>query len=285
MDWTPEKLAKEVLTVTSLPTVYIKLVETANNLNSSCDDFVAIISEDVGLSVRLMKLVNSAFFGYPSKIDSLSRAVTIVGIKQLQDLALATSVFDTFKNIPNDFVTMEAFWKHSIACGLVAKILANYRREFNVERAFLSGLLHDIGRLIIFMVIPKMAKTSFDSAHSQNQLLYQVEKQVMGFNHAAVGGALLKQWKLPEQIIYAVKYHHTPLAANRFKADVALVHVADLIIAGLAISSSGERLVPPLKTEAWDELGLPDNILDSLLIDFNKQYQDAVSIIMSGSDD
>jgi len=285
MTWTAEKLAKEVMTVTSLPAVYIKLVETANDPNSSGKDFVSIISDDIGLSVRLLKLVNSAFFGYPSKIDSLSRAVNIVGIEQLQDLALATSVFDTFKIFPNDLVTMESFWKHSIACGVIARILASYRREFNVERAFVSGLLHDIGRLIMFMVIPSVAKKSFDLANSQNQLLYQTEKQVMGFNHTTVGGELLKQWKLPKQIIYAAKYHHNPIAANRFKVDVALVHVADLINVALAMNSSGERLVPPLKSEAWDELGLPVNILDSLLIDFKQQYQDALSIIISDSDE
>ncbi len=284
MSWTPEKLAKEVLTITSLPNVYIKLMETANNPNSSSRDFVSIISDDVGLSARLMKLVNSAFFGYPSKIDSLSRAVSIVGIKQLQDLALATSIFDTFKNIPNDYVTMESFWKHSIACAVIARILANYRREFNVERAFVSGLLHDIGRLVMFMVIPDKANEAFNLAQSQNKLLYQAEKQVIGFNHAATGGALLKQWKLPEQIIYAVKYHHNPIAANRFKVDVAIIHIADIIIAALPLNSSGERLVPSFSTDAWNELGLPVNILDSLMNDFNLQYQDALSIIMSDSD-
>lgn len=284
MTWTPEKLAKEVLTITSLPSAYIKLVETANNPNSSSRDFVSIISDDVGLSARLMKLVNSAFFGYPSKIDSLSRAVSIVGIKQLQDLALATSIFDTFKNVPNDYVTMESFWKHSIACAVIARILANYRREFNVERAFVSGLLHDIGRLIMFMVIPDKATEAFNLALSQNQLLYLAEKQVIGFNHAATGSALLKQWKLPEQIIYAVKYHHNPKAANRYKVDVALIHIADLIIAALPMYSSGERLVPSFSIDAWNELELPVTILDSLMNDFNLQYQDALSIIMSDSD-
>lgn len=284
MIWSPEILAKQVLTISSLPTVYMQLVDSANDPNSSSHDLVAIVSEDIGLSVRLMKLVNSAFFGYPSKVDSLTRAVAIIGIKQLQDFALATSIVDTFSHIPNDLVTMESFWKHSIACGVVARILANYRREFNVERAFVSGLLHDIGRLIMLMLIPDEAKKAFAIAQADNQLLYQVETQLLGFNHAAIGGELLKQWKLPEQIIAAVKYHHDPLAENKFKVDAALIHVADIVVSALTDSSSGERLVPPLNSKAWDILGLPVNIMDSLMVDFKEQYQESVDVILSTID-
>lgn len=284
MNWTPEKLADKVLTITSLPTIYLKLVETANNPASSSQDFVAVISEDVGLSVRLLKLVNSALFGYPSKIDSLNRAVTIVGIKQLQDLALATSIFEMFQNIPNEFVTMESFWKHSVACGVVARILANYRRDFNIERAFVSGLLHDIGCLIMFMLMPEEINSVFASARSQQQLVYRTEKQILGFTHANVGSQLLKRWKLPEQIIYAVNYHHTPDAAERFKVDIALVHVADLIISALDCDNSGEHLVPPLNNAAWNELGLSVSILDTLLNDFELQFQDAIGVMTATTD-
>ena len=283
MNWTPEKLANAVLTISSLPMVYLKLVETANNSASSNQDFVNVISKDVGLSARLMKLVNSAFFGYPSRIDSLNRAVTIVGIKQLQDLALATSIFEMFKNVPHEFGNIESFWKHSIACGVVARILANYRREFNIERAFVSGLLHDIGRLIMFMFMSDDIKTIIETARSQNQLLYRTEKQLFGFTHAAVGGALLKKWKLPDQITYAVKYHHTPSAAGRFKEDVALVHIADLIITAFATDQSGEQLVPPLNEEAWNELGLSVAVLEALVRDFEQQYREAVTLIMTHS--
>jgi len=281
MIWTPEKLAKQVLTIASLPSIYLRIVDLANSPNSTNNDFVNVISEDIGLSARLLKLVNSAFFGYPSKVDSLSRAVAIIGIKQLQDLALATSIFDTFKNISNDFVTMESFWKHSIACGVIARILANYRREFNVERAFVSGLLHDIGRLIMFMLIPNEVKTIFDTAQSKNLFLYQAEKEVLGFTHAAVGGALLKHWKLPEQIVAAVNYHHNPAMASQFKVDVALVHIADIITSALTQDSSGEKFVPTLNSAAWDELDMKETIISTLLIDFKQQYHNAAEIIIS----
>lgn len=284
MNWTPDKLAKEVLTVTSLPTVYIKLVEKAQDPNSSSADFVTIISEDIGLSARLMKLVNSAFFGYPSRIDSLSRAVAIVGTKQLQDLALATSIFEIFKDVPTNLITMESFWKHSIGCGVVARILANYRREFNIERAFVSGLLLDIGRLVMFMAIPDITSRIFETARNQDQLLYQAERQALGFTHAHVGGALLKHWRLPEQIVHSVKYHHSPIAATRYKVDTALVHTADVIITALSSEASGEIFVPPPNNQAWEELGLSVNIIDTLLIDFEQQYRDAIGIIMTDSE-
>lgn len=278
---TAENLAKKVLTLASLPSVYLRIVELADSADSSTHDFVTVISEDISLSARLMKLVNSAFFGYPSKVDTLSRAVTIIGIKQLQDLALATSVFDMFKNIDNELVSMEAFWRHSIACGVIARILANYRREFNVERAFVSGLLHDIGRLAMFMLIPNEMKSVFDAAQAQNRLLYQAERQVLGFTQADVGGELLKQWKLPEQIVFAVKYQHRPTASIRFKVDIALIHLADLIASAWILDNSGEAWVPPLDNEAWEELGLDAGIINKLIGDFDHQYRNATDIIMS----
>ena len=277
---TPEQLAEKVLTIASLPTVYLKLMEITNNPNSTSADIVTLISGDIGFSVRLMKLVNSAFFGYPSKIDSLSRAVTVIGTKQLQELVLATSVVDMFKNVPTELINMELFWKHSIVCGVIARILANHRREFNAERAFISGLLHDIGRLVILMIIPNLTKKTLSIAKAQEHLLFQVETDVVGFTHAAVGGALLKQWQLPEQVIYATQYHHSPSVADKFKADVALIHIADIIANALHPSSSGESFVSPLNTAAWDELGLSVAILEPMLAEFTQQYQDTLSIIM-----
>jgi putative nucleotidyltransferase with HDIG domain len=188
-------------------------------------------------------------------------------------------VMDMFKHVPEDLVTREAFWRHSIACGVMARILANYRREFNVERAFVSGLLHDIGRLIILMVIPDLDKKAFILAQTQERLLFQTEMQVLGFTHAAVGAALLKRWQLPEQLIYAAAFHHRPSAANKFKADVALIHIADVIVNAL-YASSGEIFVPPLHSDAWDVLGLPVHALGPMLTEFTQQYQEMLSIVM-----
>ncbi|TNF36982.1 MAG: HDOD domain-containing protein, partial [Gammaproteobacteria bacterium] len=135
----------------SLPTVYNKLNEAVDSPTSSSQDIADIIMEDSALAARLLKLSNSAFFGFPSRIDTISQAVTVIGMRELRDLVLATSVVSMFKDIPTNLVSPESFIEHSIATGVAARVMATHRRESNVERFFVAGLLHDIGRLVLFM--------------------------------------------------------------------------------------------------------------------------------------
>lgn len=280
MKWTVEKLIRETPTVSSLPGVYTRLNDAVNDPRTSSHDVADVITEDTGLAARLLKLANSAFFGFPSRIDTISRAVTLVGTRQLRDLALATSIIDQFDGLSTGAVTMESFWQHSVACGVTARILALHRREPNVERYFVTGLMHDIGRLLMFSTLPELAAEALDEAERHGELLYRTERRVLGFDHAEVGGALLKQWKLPVHTVSAVAYHHKPANDSGLRTDTAIVHVADLIANALRIGSSGERYVPPLDDGAWTRLGLPENILDVLLPEIERQYQDAAAFIL-----
>ena len=132
---------KGTLEIPSLPMIFTRIDEAVNNPRSSLADIGRIISEDSSLTARLLKIVNSAFYSFPSKIETISRAVTVVGTQQLRDLALATSVMKLFQGIPPDLINMEAFWKHSIACGVAARVLAAHKREANIERFFVAGIL------------------------------------------------------------------------------------------------------------------------------------------------
>jgi HD-like signal output (HDOD) protein len=283
MKWTAEKLVLETPAVSSLPGVYARLNETVDDPRSSSRDVAGVIAEDTGLEARLLRVANSAFFGFPSRIDTISRAVSLVGTRQLRDLALATSIVRQFQGVPDTLVSMESFWRHSLACGVAARILATYRREPNVERFFIAGLMHDIGRLVMFATIPEMATEAFAQARSKGKLLYASEREVMGFDHADVGGALLRHWKLPVPTSDAVAFHHRPAAHGGLHTDTAIVHVADLISNAMQIGSSGEHFVPPLHTHAWEHLGLPKDILAGTLSELERQYQDAVITILPES--
>jgi len=282
--WTAEKLVAQVKTVSSLPTVYLRLNEAVNDPHGSNRDIAHVLSEDPGLTARLLHIVNSAFYGFPSKIDTITRAVTVIGTKQLRDLALATSVIEMFDGMADDVVSMESFWQHSIACGVTARILATYRRENNVERFFVAGLLHDIGRLIMFMKIPELCQQALQESETSNTLLYEAEYKILGFDHANVGGLLLRQWQLPESTTNAVAYHHKPChprldGAHHF--DASLIHVADIIANSMQLGSSGERYVPPLNQDAWQKLGLPESILSPTIKQLEHQYMDAMHIVQA----
>jgi putative nucleotidyltransferase with HDIG domain len=281
--WTAETLIQKTPTVASLPNVYARLNEAVNDPRTSTRDVANVLNEDTGLAARLLRVANSAFYGFPSKIDTIVRAVTLVGTRQLRDLALATSVVDQFKGLPNDLVTMESFWRHSIACGVTARILATYRREPNVERFFIAGLMHDIGRLVMFTTAPELARQAMDEARARDELLHVTERMVMGFDHADVGGALLRQWKLPLHTVNAVAYHHRPGADGVLHIDTAIIHVADLIANSAQIGGSGERFVPGLDNSAWERLGLPESVVATTLSELDRQYHDAVRAILPDS--
>lgn len=280
MTWTAEKLVRETGSVSSLPSVCEKLNNAVNDPTCSSNKIAKIISDDAALAARLLKIANSAMYGFPSKIDGVNRAVTIIGTKQLCDLAYATSVLQMFKGIPDDVVNMKSFWLHSVACGLIARILATFLREKNVERYFVAGLLHDIGKLIIFVKLADESKNVFDYSQKNSALGYDSENNVLGFNHAEVGGALLKQWKLPESTAEAVRLHHRPSVSEQYRVEASCIHVADLIANSLQIGSSGERFTPKLDEKAWENLGLSEVVLSQVLKQFEWQFNDVLEFIL-----
>lgn len=274
---TPRSLVKNIRGLASLPAVFTRL-NVAVNGNNSMDQIALIIGEDTNLTARLLKLVNSSFYGFPSKIDTVSRAITLIGTREVRNLALATYVMSLFRNIPADLVSMESFWRHSIACGIAARSLAALRHDEQPETCFVAGLLHDIGRLVIYLNIPDQGRKTLLQAKSRHELLYLTEREVIGFDHASVGGALLREWKLPVNLIEVAMFHHDPVKALREPMPAATVHVADLIVHSMRLGSSGGLFVPPLAAAAWERLGLSPGVLPSVIRQVEARYETIVQL-------
>jgi HD-like signal output (HDOD) protein len=278
---TAQSLLQGYVEISSLPMMFVRITEAINNPRTSVHEISKIISEDPGLTARLLRVVNSAFYNFPQKIDTISRAVTIVGTQQLRDLALATSVIRLFKGIPRELVNMDSFWRHSIACGAAARTFAGYRRESNIERFFVAGILHDLGRLVIFGKAPDQAREAIAMAEQMNIPLLQAERSVLGFDHALVGRALLQQWKLPNNLIDVVSYHHAPANSLAFPNETAIIHIADIFAHTLDLGASGERVVPTFAPEAWDLMGMQTSIIPSVIKEVERQYDEAIYAILS----
>lgn len=275
----PEDLLKDVGGLSSPPTVYTQLSEALQNPRSSIVDIARIISNDQVLTAKLLKLANSPVYGFPSKIETISEAITVLGTQQICDLVLATSVMKIFQGIPRELTDMESFWCHSVSCGLVARILATYKREPNVERFFVAGVLHDIGRLIMYTRLPKESAGLLELSRKTGRLPHELEDEVMGVEHAAVGSDLLKSWRLPDSLREMVRFHHKPVSASRFPGETSIVHVADIIAHAMELGSSGVPGVPALDTAAWDRLEVSPGILADLTKQVDIQYAEAVKLI------
>jgi HD-like signal output (HDOD) protein len=273
----PEDLLKGFVQLSSLPVIYTKINEAINDPQSSMKDISDIISDDPGLTSRLLQLVNSAFYGFPSRVETVSRALFIVGTRQIRDLALANSIMNVFEGIPEALVSMESFWRHSVACGLAAKILATYRRcEMNVERFFAAGIIHDIGRLVIYKKIPETAQAMILRCKNHREPLFSVERETIGFDHSELGRRLMQSWNLPPSLEEVVACHHSPQEARRYPVEAAVIHIADIIVHAMELGNSGQQYIPPMDEKAWQLIGIPTSALSPALDQLEREVGDVV---------
>ncbi len=255
----------------SLPNIFVQVQEALNNPRSSASYVGEVISKDISLTAKLLKLANSSFYGYPQKIESLSRAVTIVGAKQLTSLAVGISVIQMFKDLPES-LNMESFWKHSLACGILARLLARQcNRNLNEEQFFIAGLLHDMGRLFMLKNYPLHAQAALQASLHGQELLVGAENRLWGFNHAVIAGELFRLWKFPTTLEMSVRHHHQPLVAQS-PLEPGLIHLADILAHSFNLGNSGAWYIPPLEKEIWEMLALPDNILPVLAATTDSQF-------------
>lgn len=275
---TMTELVASVKEVASLPAVYHQLVQVVNDPRSSAADVAKVISGDPGLTARLLRLVNSAMYGFPGRIETVSRAVALVGMSELCELALATSVIGAFGGALDRRIHMGMFWRHSLACGVIARALGKALRLQNEERLFVTGLLHDVGRLVMFAKMPDLMGRAVAEAETERLPLTDAEHAMFEYSHMGVGRALLAEWKLPESHSEPVGCHHRSGAAKRFAVEAAIVHVADVFTHVLRIGGSGGRRIPPLMLEAWERLDLSADAAPPVLEEARVQVAELAAV-------
>jgi len=275
---------RESPTLASLPMIYTRLTEAIANPRASTMQIADIIASDSALTARLLRLVNSAFYAFSSRIDTVQQAVLLIGTQPIRDLALATSVLSVFPGIPSELVSMQSFWEHSITTGVTARLLATFCNERRAERFFVAGILHEIGRLLLFALRSDAARAALTRSLREGEPLIVAEHAAFGFDHAEAGGAILEAWKLPEDLQAIVRCHHAPAEAGHYQRDAALVHVADVIATAMQIGNSGDPAVPALAADAWEQLGLAPTILSALTDEVERQvYEVARSMLVTAT--
>ena len=274
-----EQMVQDVSTIHSLPMFYSQLSEAIDHPRSSIADIAKIISEDLGLTARILKLANSPLFGYFSKIETITQAVTIIGVMQVRDLALALSVMDVFAGIPENMVNMEQFWRHSLATGLAARHVATSQREASLERFFVAGILHDVGRLVMYIRAPEICLELLDRCRDTGELMYRAERDRFGFDHADVGGALLRRWKIPPRVAEPVERHHSCQKAGHYPREASILHFADIVAHAMQLGNSGEVLVPELDGAVWERLSISCHYLPTLVLQVDETFRDTVQVL------
>ncbi|MCP4630406.1 MAG: HDOD domain-containing protein [bacterium] len=272
------ELNKKKIILPEIPSVVFELNEVIANPMASAEQIAEVVNRSPSLTALLLKIVNSSFYGLPSKIGKVSHAVTLIGTREISGLALGISILSIFKNIPKNIIDMYSFWKHSLACGIFSRVLAAHLNSNQTELLFVSGLLHDLGRLILYIHFPKESLNIITRSRNRSKLLLKEEKDYLGCDHAEVAKGFLKQWKLPLVLENNVYYHHNPSEAPQ-AVSAAIVHLADIIVNSLGTGSSGERYVPPLDNAAWEGLELPVSSFEKVIGQATHQFKALEAIL------
>lgn len=281
MMMTPEQIIKDIRQLVSLPEAVARANQLLDSPTASAADIGEVISHDPALCAQLLKLVNSAFYNFPSKIETISRAITLVGLNELRSLIFAATTTVTFQQLSPKSIDMDAFWQRSVYCGLVAKKLSAALREDNGEAMFLTGLLHDVGRLILYARLAKQAQQIVAEAESSKRSLAEVEVEILGFSSAQLGSTLLESWHLPQSLWAPVRFQAEPEKANDFKEEAILLQLAlkltDCVEPEL---KTGQTLqLENLPKIEIDDLEIPYEQLELLLTDASIECFDVLSIV------
>jgi len=250
----------------SPPELFLRLNQILDDPTRTMLDASRLIEHDPGLSARLLRIVNSAAHPFPSPIISVTQAVSVIGIKELRDLVLSTLVVEKFASLPNGLMTMRQFWMLSVRCALIARYLAARHPESKrLHTAFICGLLHEIGRLLVYQRMPELARAAVLLARCQGASEHEAQREVMGFDHYQVGAELARRWRLPKVIVATIEHHDSPERAAPFDQEAHLVVLASKLS---PLDWRDRQLVDARLTEdapIWGRIPLAREALDEVL--------------------
>ena len=252
----------------TLPHVVQKLASMIGRPNVSAEEIGALIEKDQVLSAKVLRLANSPFYGFPSRIASVAHAVVVLGLSVVKGLTLCATAFDMMKN-----AGMNDLWRHSLGVAMPAHILGAKTGMKNPEEVFVGGLLHDIGKVVLYVKWPDVGKQITAATKDSARSRMDTERELFDVTHADVGGWLATAWHLPTSLREPILHHHLPSAAQEAKLQTAIVHVADVLVKGLACGNPGDDLVPPLSRQAWELVGLDAQSLAGCLAQATEEFQ------------
>ncbi len=266
-----------ISTIPTLPTVLERITTLLQNPQTSAEEIGRAITQDQALASKVLKLVNSAFYGFPGRISTITHAVVILGFSTIKNIVLTASIFDRFKSKKDSSsgFNMEKFWLHSVACGAAAQTLAKHVGNQDKEECFIAGLIHDIGKIILCQYLPKEFNAVIKNVQENNILIYDSEKELLNTTHQEIGGIIAKNWNLPTSLQYAVCYHHIPSKSQNHYFTISIVHCADILIRALDFGNGGDNKIPPLADHVMKTLKLNERTLPPILKEISEEVEKA----------
>lgn len=271
-------LERRIREIPTLPSVASKVLQILENPHSSAPDVERVIMLDQAMASRILRLVNSAYYGFPRKITTISQAVVILGFMTVKNLVLSISVSDMFIRLGSNRVfNRSELWRHSVGVAVAARILARRMRFPQLEEAFMAGLLHDVGKVVLDHYFPDEFSQVLHVTQEREVSIYEAERQVLGISHAVVGRWIADRWNLPQLLVEVINYHHQPFENKDYWATTALVHAADVLTRQAGIGSGGDRVIPPIQPHIKEWMKISDK-------DYDKIVDEIIAGVMQAED-
>ncbi|OIP08016.1 MAG: hypothetical protein AUK53_10810 [Betaproteobacteria bacterium CG2_30_59_46] len=274
---TIEQVIKDVQQVPSLSAVVLEVLASFDREDIEIAGLVQKLGQDQGLTVRVLRVANSPFYGISSKVGSVGEAVVVLGIHNVRSLVVAAGIINQFPASEGDGLDRPAFWQHSLGTAVCAQVLAKALGR-DQALAFTAGLLHDVGRLVLDAYFQDDFKAAMAHCAAEDTTLLDAERVVLGVEHAQVGFELARHWKFPVSIQQAIRDHHQPEREQAALTD--LVHTANVLCHALDIGNAGYDRVPHLSSRAWSRLGLDWDSIPALWTETEQQYA-SLSLLVS----
>ncbi|HOX27981.1 MAG TPA: HDOD domain-containing protein [bacterium] len=258
---------KHIDRMPSLSPTVGKILQVANDPASSANDLNKVISLDPVLAGKVLKLVNSAYFGFNEKVTSTVRAIVMLGLNTIKNLALSTAAMETLTTQAQGGINMDEYWRHLLATGVFAKLIArkmNIHKNF-IEDYFLAGLMHDIGKVVLNRLNPVGYSRIVNAAKEKGKPLYLYEAAIFGISHPEIGKILGEKWGLQPSLAEAISLHHSPsLVSEPNRKIVYSVLIANNYCRRLNVGFSGNVYIEQIPPNIWDELSIPEESLADL---------------------
>ena len=239
-----QELVRSCSSIFTLPEIYVCVRDVVDNPESSMDNLANAIKVDPSISARLLKIVNSPMYGFPKQIDSISRAVNIIGMQSVGDLVAATTVGRTFAGMTVELMDLQIYWRKSALCALLADKISRSIGLIESERFFIEGLLRDIGHLVLYQTVPKRAQSALIESGYLGAPLAEVEQSNLGCDFTEVGAELISFWGMPSQIEQAIRHQLRPNEAGEYQQHASIVQLAGAL-ADHAQTDLGRNGGPP----------------------------------------
>jgi HD-like signal output (HDOD) protein len=266
--WTAPQLVARVHRLASLPAVYLEVKRVLDDPNGSLGQLAAAMATDPAMTARVLRVVNSPFYGHSGRIETVTRALTVLGMQHVHDIVLAWAVSSAFADFRTSAIPMEDFWRKSALRAIGARLMARRAGFIDAERLFVEGLLSDIGHLVMYAGAPGLALQAREQSADSGRPLDEVEREIVGCDYAEVGAALMAAWSLPLPFHEPIACQVDPTRARVHRPEASIVHLA----AHLA-DAGADAPIPPSVSRALQSLAIEPAALSALRDQANAELQ------------